>query len=79
MTGHTKPDRFIPDQNPDVPCYDCGNSFGWEDYWIERYVDGVDFNLHEIVFLCDHCLEEYHKVYELHKRKEQNAQLGEFA
>jgi len=69
----------VPDQNPFVPCFDCGTDFKWQDYWKVRYVDGLDFNLHETALLCDDCLERYREEYDLYKRKQQNASLGEFA
>lgn len=54
----------VPDENPVIECKDCGESFGWRDYWKER------INRPEDPFLCDSCLNERVR----RQRREENNQ-----
>jgi len=62
----------IPDLNPLIDCSDCGESYGWQDYWHERYVEAEDKNAHEDEFVCDSC-EKERKNHE--RRRNNNLQL----
>jgi len=63
----------VPDENPSVPCADCGKSFRWRDYWKPRVVDGdrvEEPNDPDEPWRCDDC----HDRYERRTRRRQNNQ-----
>lgn len=44
-----------PHRNPLIACADCGERYGYEEYWKERFVDPDDVNHHEATWRCDGC------------------------
>jgi hypothetical protein len=60
------------DRNPSIDCADCGEPFGWRDYWKPRVVEGerVDEPNSDEPWRCDDCHERHERL----KRREENNQ-----
>jgi len=68
-----------PERDPMIPCHECGEEYRYIGYWKPRYIDGKDWIPREVAWVCDKCLETVKAEYELHKKKERNAAITEFA
>lgn len=69
----------VPDPNPSIPCQMCEESYAYQDYWKERYVDVENGNPHQDTWVCDECHERARDWLERQKRKRSNQQLTAFA
>lgn len=65
-----------PDENPSIDCVDCGEPFGWRDYWKPRVVDRDDVDPRTATFRCDDCKRRHERQT---RRRENNQDLAAFA
>jgi len=66
-------------RDPSLPCMDCGEKYGYLNYWVPRYVDDRDWHPREVAWICDDCLERAEEEYRIHKRERNHAQLTEWS
>jgi len=66
------------ERNPLMDCDQCGQSYRYQDYWHDRYVKGQSWNPNKVKWICDECIEQAKAEYELHKKRENHAQLTEW-
>lgn len=61
-----------------MDCHKCGDSYNYQDYWEDRYVDGYDWNPAEVYWLCDECLDEMYAWYERRAAERDHRTLTEW-
>jgi hypothetical protein len=78
VAENIKNDLRPVDRNPSIACHNCGESYNYQEYWEPRYVEGMDWNLNEVCWLCDECLEEMYEWYRRRKTEREHQTLTEF-
>jgi len=67
------------DRNPSIDCDECDQSYYYQDYWQERYVEGKGWDPHKVHWLCDDCLDSMYEWYNTRKREEEHKTLQEWS
>jgi len=71
--------RGAIDRNPSIDCPECGESYGYKEYWMPRYVDGVECHPRQLRWICDDCLDEMYEWYEDRVAEREHVTLTEWS
>jgi len=62
-----------------IQCPECGESYNFEDYWNERYVEGKDWDARGVYWICGDCLEEMYAWYERRRKAREHKTITEWS
>jgi len=67
------------DRNPSIECRGCGESYRYQEYWMPRYVDGVDCHPRQLTWFCDECMDRFNEWRQQQEHERQHITLGEWS